>query len=103
MFIDIGAGKGRILCLAAAYPFRRIVGVELVPSLVADCRANVASFQPLGVPATRPNAFSLTQRLLYYMPVHRHHLDADPSFQTMEESRNWAVFRVVAPDRRHST
>ena len=45
-FVDLGAGKGRILCLAAAYPFRRIVGVELVPSLVADCRDNLQEFNP---------------------------------------------------------
>ena len=43
-FIDLGAGKGRALFLAAQFAFRRIVGVELAPSLVADCRANVATF-----------------------------------------------------------
>lgn len=43
VFIDLGAGKGRALCLAAAYPFKRIVGVELIPSLVDDCRQNLAS------------------------------------------------------------
>ena len=43
-FVDLGAGKGRILCLAAAYPFQRIVGVELVPTLVEDCRRNLLTF-----------------------------------------------------------
>ncbi len=43
-FIDLGAGKGRVLFLAAAFGFRRIVGVELAPALAADCRANVAAF-----------------------------------------------------------
>lgn len=32
-FADIGSGKGRALVLAAGYPFRRIVGVEVVPEL----------------------------------------------------------------------
>jgi SAM-dependent methyltransferase len=32
-FIDLGSGKGRTLLMAADYPFRRIVGVELLPSL----------------------------------------------------------------------
>jgi len=32
-FIDLGCGKGRALLLASAYPFRQIVGVEIVPSL----------------------------------------------------------------------
>src|SRR5262245_23318432 len=32
-FIDLGSGKGRTLLMAAAYPFPRVVGVELLPSL----------------------------------------------------------------------
>jgi hypothetical protein len=32
-FIDLGSGKGRTLLMAADYPFRRIVGVELLPEL----------------------------------------------------------------------
>ena len=32
-FVDIGSGKGRALYLAAAYPFRKIIGVEVVPEL----------------------------------------------------------------------
>jgi hypothetical protein len=33
VFIDLGSGKGRTLLMAADYPFRRIVGVELLPAL----------------------------------------------------------------------
>ena len=32
-FIDLGCGKGRTLLMASDYPFRRVVGVELLPSL----------------------------------------------------------------------
>ncbi len=32
-FIDLGSGKGRTLLMASDYPFRRIIGVELLPSL----------------------------------------------------------------------
>jgi SAM-dependent methyltransferase len=32
-FIDLGSGKGRTLLMASDYPFRRIVGVELLPAL----------------------------------------------------------------------
>ncbi len=32
-FIDVGSGKGRALLLAADYPFRRIIGVEVPPEL----------------------------------------------------------------------
>ena len=32
-FIDLGSGKGRTLLMASDYPFRRILGVELLPKL----------------------------------------------------------------------
>ena len=32
-FIDLGSGKGRTLLLASDYPFRRIIGVELLSEL----------------------------------------------------------------------
>ena len=41
-FVDIGSGKGRALLLAAEYPFRRIVGVELLPDLHEIAAGNVA-------------------------------------------------------------
>lgn len=40
-FIDLGCGKGRALLLARDYLFRRIVGVELLPELLASARRNV--------------------------------------------------------------
>ncbi len=41
-FIDVGCGKGRVLIVAAAYPFKRIRGVEYSPQLAAICRTNLA-------------------------------------------------------------
>jgi SAM-dependent methyltransferase len=43
-FIDIGSGKGRPLLMAAEYPFRRIVGVELLPELNAIAQENIRKF-----------------------------------------------------------
>jgi SAM-dependent methyltransferase len=43
-FIDIGSGKGRALLLAAEYPFRRILGVELLPELNQIARQNIEKF-----------------------------------------------------------
>lgn len=40
-FLDLGAGKGRVLVVAALYPFRRVIGVELSESLCAIARKNV--------------------------------------------------------------
>ena len=44
-FLDIGAGKGRAMMLAAELPFRRIVGVELHPALAAAARTNLERWQ----------------------------------------------------------
>ncbi len=136
-FVDIGAGKGRVLCLAAAYPFRRIVGVELIPSLVEDCRQNLRTFrapwtrchnidcvqsdaasytfadEPLVIylyNPFRPPVLKLLQRnlrashmraprpiwVLYYMPVHRQHLDGDAYFEVVDETRDWVAYRMRA-------
>src|SRR6516225_8353137 len=41
-FVDIGCGKGRALMVASAFPFRRLVGVEISPELCEIARANTA-------------------------------------------------------------
>jgi SAM-dependent methyltransferase len=41
VFADFGCGKGRVLCQAARYPFRRVIGVELSEPLVGIARSNV--------------------------------------------------------------
>lgn len=40
-FLDIGSGKGRALLLAAAYPFRKIIGIEIVPELHRAAEENI--------------------------------------------------------------
>lgn len=44
-FIDLGSGKGRTLLMASDYPFRRIVGVELLPALHRLARQNLAQYK----------------------------------------------------------
>src|SRR5688572_23182425 len=41
VFVDVGSGAGRVVLLAAEYPFKRVVGVELAPSLHALAEANI--------------------------------------------------------------
>jgi SAM-dependent methyltransferase len=41
-FIDVGAGMGRAVLLAAELPFRRVVGVELNPTLARIAQRNMA-------------------------------------------------------------
>jgi SAM-dependent methyltransferase len=44
-FLDLGSGKGRTLLMASDYPFRRIVGVELLPSLHAIATENLSKYK----------------------------------------------------------
>jgi SAM-dependent methyltransferase len=43
-FIDLGSGKGRTLLMAAEYPFRRIVGIELLPALHQVALQNLSRY-----------------------------------------------------------
>jgi predicted RNA methylase len=40
-FVDIGAGKGRVLLIAAQIPFRKVIGIELSEPLCDVARQNV--------------------------------------------------------------
>lgn len=42
--LDLGSGKGRALLMASDYPFRRIIGVELLPELHAIAEENVRKY-----------------------------------------------------------
>src|SRR5579863_5704533 len=44
-FVDLGSGKGRTLLMASDYPFRRILGVELLPALNRLARQNLAQYK----------------------------------------------------------
>jgi len=43
-FLDLGSGKGRTLLMASSHPFRRILGVELLPSLHQIARENLRHY-----------------------------------------------------------
>jgi SAM-dependent methyltransferase len=45
VFVDLGSGKGRTLLMASDYPFRRIVGVELLPVLHQAARENLSKYR----------------------------------------------------------
>jgi hypothetical protein len=44
-FVDLGSGKGRTLLMASSYPFRRIIGVELLEELNAIALQNIALYR----------------------------------------------------------
>jgi predicted RNA methylase len=47
-FIDLGSGMGRAVLLAAEYPFRAVIGVELHPTLARISRKNMALWRAAG-------------------------------------------------------
>ena len=49
-FVDLGSGKGRTLLMASEYPFRRIVGVELIAELHHAAEENIREYHS----ATQP-------------------------------------------------
>ncbi|KAA6463362.1 class I SAM-dependent methyltransferase [Acidobacteria bacterium AB60] len=42
--IDLGSGKGRVVMMAAGYPFRKVTGIELSPKLARIARSNLATW-----------------------------------------------------------
>jgi hypothetical protein len=45
VFVDYGAGKGRVLAAAAAHPFQKVIGVEISEALAGIARRNIASLK----------------------------------------------------------
>jgi hypothetical protein len=43
-FVDVGSGKGAAVLMAGEFPFRRLIGLELTPELIAIARTNVQKF-----------------------------------------------------------
>ena len=41
VFLDYGSGKGRIATVAATHPFKKVLGLELLPDLNAIAQANI--------------------------------------------------------------
>jgi hypothetical protein len=44
-FIDFGSGKGRVLLMATEFPFRKIIGVELLPELHSIASRNIQNYR----------------------------------------------------------
>lgn len=52
-FIDVGSGKGRILCAASLLGFRRVIGLELSPSLHREAVRNIRAWLDRADPPCR--------------------------------------------------
>lgn len=45
-FLDVGAGRGRTLAVAAQHPYRALLGVDISPALVRDANTYLAQLPP---------------------------------------------------------
>ena len=52
-FVDVGAGKGRALLLAAELPFRKVIGVELSEELTRIAQKNVVRWSRVERPKAK--------------------------------------------------
>lgn len=50
VFVDLGSGKGRVVCAAARLPVAKVIGVELVPALHFDAEENVGRLRGAQAP-----------------------------------------------------
>jgi len=93
VFIDFGSGKGKCLFMAARYPFRKIVGVELSEELVEVARRNAARYRSreqrcVNLETFHANAASFPLPLdpsVYYF--YNPFLDADVMSKVLENIR----------------
>ncbi len=47
-FVDLGCGKGRAVLMAAGWPFRKVIGVELHPGLARTAESNLRAWEQAG-------------------------------------------------------
>jgi len=45
IFLDLGSGKGRALLIASEFPFKRIIGVEVLPELHVISKKNIRAYK----------------------------------------------------------
>jgi SAM-dependent methyltransferase len=73
VFLDIGAGKGRAMLLASQFPFLRVEGVELNPTLARIAQANLELWR------NDPLAEALAPLTLHLADATRHPLPVEPT------------------------
>ena len=58
-FIDLGCGKGKPLMIAASYPFRRLIGVDISPACIAIARSNIDRYGPDRIDTSRVSLLAM--------------------------------------------
>jgi SAM-dependent methyltransferase len=70
-FVDIGCGKGRVLCCAARRPLKKVIGIEVNETLVALARENIRKLRgrrsPVEVVGLGAEQFDYSECTLIYL------------------------------------
>ena len=67
-FVDVGAGMARALILAAEYPFKQVVGIELSPGLYEVAKENLATARERGLRCHDVRLVRDDARIAHYPP-----------------------------------
>ena len=71
VFVDIGSGKGRVLCCAARYPVGQVVGVDLSEPFCEEARANARRLRgrhaPISVEVSLADAFDYSAASVLFL------------------------------------
>lgn len=71
VFVDIGSGKGRVLCCAARYPVKQVVGVDLSDALCRVARENARRMRgrraPISVEAMEAQRFDYSAATVLFL------------------------------------
>jgi SAM-dependent methyltransferase len=71
VFVDVGCGKGRVLCCAARYPVERVVGVDLCEPLCEVARENARRMRgrraAISVEATVADVFDYSAATVLFL------------------------------------
>jgi precorrin-6B methylase 2 len=71
VFVDLGSGKGRVLCCAARYPVKHVIGVDLNEALCQVARENARRMRgrraPISVEATEAGNFDYSAATVLFL------------------------------------
>ena len=67
-FVDVGAGMGRAMILAAHYPFKQVCGIEVSPGLYEVAKENLATASKLALRCHDLRLQHADARLWHYPP-----------------------------------
>jgi precorrin-6B methylase 2 len=71
VFVDIGCGKGRVVCCAARYSCKKVIGVEYLEDVCREAKANAERMRerkaPIAIHAGPAETFDYTGATVLYL------------------------------------